>query len=267
MNQLNLKSFEEVNLLQTRFHKVRVCQLIDYIIKSAQNEKKTIVGNVNVRAMNLAYEQPWYRDFLNNSDLVFCDGFGVLLGAKLLGYSIQSSHRMTCPDYIENFALACEKFDISLFLLAGKPGVVDQAIVKLKSIAPKLRVQGHHGYFQKSGKENDLVIQKINEFQPGILYVGFGMPLQERWILDNMNRIKAQVFLPLGACLDFYTGAVDRGPNWMTNHGFEWLTRLLIEPQRLWKRYILGNPLFFYRVLKQRIAEGATTGYKPYLPE
>ena len=253
------KKIDEVSLLKTRFHKVRVNELIEFVTKAAKIDKKTVVGNVNVRAMNFAYEFPWYRDFLNKAELVFCDGFGVLLGAKLEGYSVQSVHRMTCPDYIENLALACEKQDVSLFLLAGKPGVVDKAIAKLKAIAPNLRIQGHHGHFEKSGEENDSVIDKINKFQPGILYVGFGMPLQERWILDNINRIEARVFLPLGACLDFYTGSVYRGPTWMTDRGLEWLTRFFTEPQRLWERYIVGNPLFFYRLLKHRITQGSKT--------
>ncbi|MBG1268488.1 WecB/TagA/CpsF family glycosyltransferase [Nostoc sp. WHI] len=211
---------------------------------------------MNVRAMNFAYEKPWYRDFLNNADLVFCDGFGVLLGAKLSGYSIQAVYRMTAPDYIEDLVLKCEKENVSLFLLAGKPGVVDKAITKLVSISPNLRIQGHHGYFDKSGKENDLVIERINNFQPDILYIGFGMPLQESWILDNCNKIEARVFLPLGACLDFYTDSVYRGPRWLTDNGFEWLTRLITEPTRLWDRYIVGNPLFLFRVLKQRITQG-----------
>lgn len=254
-----MENFDEITVLNIKFHKVRVCQLIDYIVEAAQLKKKTIIGNVNIKAMNLAYKLPWYQDFLNNSDLVFCDGFSVLMGARLLGYSVQAEHRMTCPDYIENFVLACEKQDVSLFLLAGKPGVVDKAIAKLILIAPKLRIQGHHGYFEKSGTENDLVIQKINEFKPGILYVGFGMPLQESWILANINCLEAHVFLPLGACLDFYTDTVARGPRWMTNYGLEGLTRVFIEPQRLWKRFLLGYPLFFYRVLKQRLANGITT--------
>ena len=256
---MNDKNNNEVNLLKTRFHKVRVNELIEFVTKAAKLDKKTVVGNVNVRAMNFAYEFPWYRDFLNKAELVFCDGFGVLLGAKLEGYSVQSVHRMTCPDYIENLALACEKQDVSLFLLAGKPAVVDKAIAKLKAIAPNLKIQGHHGHFEKSGEENDSVIDKINKFQPGILYVGFGMPLQERWILDNIDRIEARVFLPLGACLDFYTGSVYRGPTWMTDRGLEWLTRFFTEPQRLWERYIVGNPLFFYRLLKHRITQGSKT--------
>ena len=254
-----MKNFDDVILLQTRFHKVTVTELIEYVVEAAKCEKKTVVGNVNVRAMNFASEFPWYRDFLNNADLVFCDGFGVLLGAKLQGYPLQSVHRMTCPDYIEDLALACEKQDVSIFLLAGKPGVVDQAIAKLIAIAPNLRIQGHHGHFDKSGEENNSVIEKINEFNPGVLYVGFGMPLQERWILDNIDRIGAHVFLPLGACLDFYTGNVYRGPRWMTNRGLEWVTRFFTEPQRLWERYIIGNPLFFYRLLRQQIKQGERT--------
>lgn len=250
-----MRKFDEVTLLQTRFHKLTVTDLIDYVVEAAKLQKKTIVGNVNVRAMNFACEFPWYREFLNNSDLVFCDGFGVLLGAKLQGYSLESVHRMTCPDYIENLALACAKEDVSLFLLAGKPGVIDQAIAKLTAIAPNLKIQGHHGYFEKSGEENDAVIDKINAFKPGVLYIGFGMPLQERWILDNISRIETRVFLPLGACLDFYTGNVYRGPRWMTDRGLEWLTRLFTEPQRLWERYVVGNPLFFYRILRQQITQ------------
>ena len=250
-----MKTFPEVKLLDTRFHKVKVQELIDYLIEAAKSKKKTIVGNVNIKAMNLAYEKYWYRDFLNKADLVFCDGFGVLIGARFNGYSVQSVHRMTAPDYIEDLALKCERENLSLFLLAGKPGVVDKAITKLVAIAPNLRIHGHHGYFDKSGKENDLVIDKINKFKPDILYIGFGMPLQESWILDNCNKIEARVFLPLGACLDFYTDSIYRGPRWLTDNGFEWLTRLVTEPTRLWDRYIIGNPLFFYRLFKQKIAQ------------
>lgn len=254
-----LTNFEEFKLLKTKFHKITVNELINYIVKSAQLEKKTTVANVNVRAINFAHTMSWYREFLNNADLVFCDGFGVLLAAKILGYSLKAEHRMTGPDYIEDLVLACEQQNVSIFLLAGKPGVVDIAIDKFLAIAPNLKIEGHHGYFDKLGAENDAVIQNINSFKPGLLYVGFGMPIQERWILDNFNRIEAKVFMPMGACLDFYTGAVRRGPRWMTERGLEWLTRLLVEPQRLWERYIVGNPLFFYRVFKQRIFERMAT--------
>ncbi|GAP94684.1 WecB/TagA/CpsF family glycosyltransferase [Leptolyngbya sp. NIES-2104] len=241
--------FEEIVLLKTRFHKLTVQDLISCIVKSAQINQKTVVANVNVRAMNFACSKPWYRRFINQSDYVFCDGFGVLLGAKLNGYDVCSCHRMTCPDYIESLAKACEQEGISLFLLAGKPGVTDRAIDKLKAIAPNLNIQGHHGYFAKTGSENEAVIEQINRFKPDVLYVGFGMPLQEQWIVDNFDRVDTRVFLPLGACLDFYTGTVYRGPRWLTDMGLEWLSRLITKPGQLWQRYILGNPLFLSRVL------------------
>lgn len=243
--------YPEFNVLQTRFHQLTCCELIDYVVKMAKQSRKTIIGNVNVRAMNYAYDLPWYRNFINQSDLVFCDGFGVLLAGKLNGYDLRSDHRMTCPDYIEKLAKTCDSNQVSLYLLAGKPGVVDKAIEKFKAVAPNLEIDAHHGYFEKHGAENEAVIEKINQFQPDILYVGFGMPLQERWIIDNIDKIDAQVFLPLGACLDFYTGSVYRGPQWLTDRGFEWLTRLFTEPRRLWSRYLIGNSIFFYRVFKE----------------
>lgn len=254
-NNIYGQKFDEIELLGTKFHKIRVKELINFIVNSAKLNKKTIVGNVNVRAMNFACEMPWYKEFINRSDLVFCDGFGVLLGAKICGCGVKSEHRMTCPDYIENLALSCERDNVSLYLLAGKPGVVEKAIAKLKVVAPNLNIKGHHGYFHKSGVENQYVIDEINQFKPDVLYVGFGMPLQERWIIDNFDQINAKVFLPLGACLDFYTGAVYRGPRWMTNRGLEWLSRLFTEPQRLWQRYVVGNPLFFFRLLKERFVK------------
>ncbi|MBD2197357.1 MULTISPECIES: WecB/TagA/CpsF family glycosyltransferase [Calothrix] len=253
---MTLHNYPEITVLNTRFHQLTVQDLIKYIVKSGGIEQKTIIGNVNVRAINFSYQLPWYRNFINNADLVFCDGIGVILGARILGYKMESRHRMTCPDYIESLALACEQDNVSLFLLAGKPGVTDKAIKKLLEIAPNLRIAGHHGYFNKSGSENDVVIEKINKFKPDVLYIGFGMPLQEKWILDNFNKIETRVFLPLGACLDFYTDSVYRGPRWLTDNGFEWLTRLITEPTRLWERYIVGNPLFFYRIFKQRINQG-----------
>ncbi len=258
-----INKFEEMVLLGTKFHKLKVQDLIQYVVKAAKLENKTTICNVNVRAMNFAYELPWYKDFINKSDLVFCDGFGVLVGAKLMGCCVDSTNRMTCPDYIEDLALTCEGENVSLFLLAGEPGTVEKAITKLKVVAPNLNVKGHHGYFDKSGKENEFVIQQINKFKPDILYIGFGMPLQEHWILKNIDQIDAKVFLPLGACLDFYSGKVYRGSQWMTNYGLEWLTRLVTEPGRLWERYLIGNPLFFYRVLQERIKNPFKKRSKP----
>lgn len=248
-----MQVFRHVDVLGVRVDQLDKQQLLTYLMAATKRQHRTVVAHVNLKGMNLASVLPWYRSFLNNADLVFCDGFAVFLGARLLGQSFKARYRMTCPDYLEELAMACEQHGAALFLLAGKAGVVDAAINKLRVCAPALRVAGHHGYFAKQGSENDAVIAKINAFAPAILCIGFGMPLQEQWIAANQERIDAPVFLPLGACLDFYTGRLPRAPRWMTDYGIEWLGRLWSEPRRLWKTYLLGFPLFLYRILLQRL--------------
>jgi N-acetylglucosaminyldiphosphoundecaprenol N-acetyl-beta-D-mannosaminyltransferase len=244
---------QAVRIFGIRFHKLTLNELLESILRFAKSPEKQIIAHVNIKAMNLVYQLPWYRDFMNAADLVFCDGVGVVLGARLLGYALQTRHRMTCPDWIEQLGIQCASNDVSLFLLAGFPGVAESAAQKLKDVAPALKISSHHGYFTKSGPENTDVIEIINDFNPDILYIGLGMPLQEKWIAENYDKIHTRLFLPLGACLDFYTGDIVRAPRWMTDHGLEWLGRILTEPRRLWKRYLVGNPLFLLRVLKQRL--------------
>jgi N-acetylglucosaminyldiphosphoundecaprenol N-acetyl-beta-D-mannosaminyltransferase len=240
---------ETIKLLGIRFHKLTRQQLFQVITQSLKTERKIIIAHVNIHALNLAYEMDWYRDFLNRADFVFCDGFGVVLGARLMGHVIKAEHRLTCPDWIEELALFYQQHNLSLFLLGGKPGVAEEAATKLKMAAPELRIATHHGYFQKTNAENDQVVARINTFKPHILYVGFGMPFQEEWIQNNINQVEAKIFMPLGACFDFYTGRIYRGPRWLTDYGLEWLCRLLFEPKRLWRRYLIGGPLFLYRLL------------------
>jgi N-acetylglucosaminyldiphosphoundecaprenol N-acetyl-beta-D-mannosaminyltransferase len=170
------------------------------------------------------------------------------LGAKLAGRSIEDEHRATCPDWLEALAEACTENGRSLFLLAGCCETAEKAQKRLTSRFPTLKLGVHDGYFQKSGPENESVVRKINDFQPDILVVGFGTPLQEHWIDQNYKKINTHLFLPVGACVDYYTGLRSRGPAWLTNHGFEWLCRLISEPKRLWHRYIIGIPLFMFRI-------------------
>ena len=120
---------------------------------------------------------------------------------------------------------------------------------------PGLRIAGtYHGYFDKTpgSPENEAVLQRINAARPNILILGFGMPLQERWLLENWERVDANLALTGGAVFDYLSGELRRPPRWMTEHGLEWLGRMLIEPRRLWRRYVVGNPLFLWRVLLQR---------------
>jgi N-acetylglucosaminyldiphosphoundecaprenol N-acetyl-beta-D-mannosaminyltransferase len=223
------------------------------ISEIASNGDRAIISNVNVHAINIAYEQTWFREFLNQSDIVFCDGFGIVLGGLLIGNRIKN--RYTPPDWIDQL-IGIDDGQFSFFFIGGQPGVAERAGEALQRRNPHFKLVGtQHGYFDKakSSPENEVTIRQINELAPNFLMVGFGMPMQERWILENLSRLKVNIIMPVGAMFDYVAGDVARAPRWMTDHGLEWLGRLLVEPCRLWKRYIIGNPLFFWRVFIHEI--------------
>jgi N-acetylglucosaminyldiphosphoundecaprenol N-acetyl-beta-D-mannosaminyltransferase len=229
-------------------------ELLDAIGQGIKTDNKMTVLSGNVHSFNLAYRQSWLRDFFNQADIVRLDGAGVRLGAWILGH--QTPSRMTWADFAWDLAVYAEQQEINIFFLGAHPGIADKAAAKLKARYPDLHIVGtHHGYFDKTpgSPENEAVIAEINAVKPNILIVGFGMPLQERWLMENWERIDANVALTGGAVFDYVSGELQRAPRWMTDNGLEWLGRLIIEPRRLWKRYIIGNPLFLWRVFKQKL--------------
>jgi N-acetylglucosaminyldiphosphoundecaprenol N-acetyl-beta-D-mannosaminyltransferase len=183
---------------------------------------------------------------------VFCDGFGVKWGARLAGQP--PPQRYTPPDWIDPLCGACAQRGLSLFLLGDKAGTVEKAAHTLQARHAGLRIAGwQHGFFDKrAGAENDAVIRAINAAQPDVLLVGFGQPAQELWLDANWAALEAPVAMTVGALFSYVAGDVRRAPRWMTEHGLEWLGRLLIEPRRLWQRYLIGLPVFFARVLMAR---------------
>lgn len=250
----DLRELKGVRLLGVAIHDLPAQSLVDIIADVILHHKKAIISNVNIYAMNIAYEQSRFSNFLNNSDIVFCDGFGVMLGARIRGMRIQ--HRYTPPDWIPLLAEKCVQHDLSFFFLGSRPGIAEQAAEKLCEKYPALRIAGtHHGYFDHSNgsEENESVLHKINASRPNILVLGFGMPVQEYWLEENWDKIDANVAIPAGALFDYLSGRVYRAPRWITDHGFEWLARLIVEPRRLWKRYVIGNPLFLLRVILERL--------------
>lgn len=243
-----------VKIMGVKVHPLTLSQLHERISNYIHQNQHTLVLNVNVYCLNLAYENTTLRFFLNCGSVVFCDGAGVMLGARILGYHIPE--RITYADWTWQLAEFAELHGFTFFFLGGKPGIAEKAAAKLKERYPNLQIAGiRHGYFDKTPgcAENEAIIAQINAVKPNILIVGFGMPLQEKWLSENWDNIEANVTLTGGAVFDYISGELKRGPKWMTDNGFEWLARLLIEPRRLWRRYIIGNPLFLYRVLKQRL--------------
>ena len=219
-----------------------------------QRGERGLVLNANAHCLNLCYEDPSLRAFLNGADVVFCDGAGVMLAARLLGARIPE--RITYADWAWRLAAFAEAEGFSVYLLGARPGVAKEAARRLRARHPHLEVVGvRHGYFDHAAGSpgNEAVVEEINAARPDILLVGLGMPLQEYWLMENRNRLEAGVALTGGAVFDYVSGGLRRGPRVLTNNGFEWLARLLIEPGRLWHRYLVGNPLFLLRVLRQRL--------------
>ncbi len=223
------------------------------IERLARGGRRGLVLSVNAHCLNLCYEDPGLRAFLNDAEVVFCDGAGVMLAARILGGRIPQ--RITYADWIWQLAELASTLDLSLYFLGARPGVAQEAAMRLRERYPDLEISGvHHGYFDHSagGAESVAVVEEINASAPDILLVGLGMPLQERWLMENIDGLDVGVALTGGAVFDYASGRLRRGPPLLTDSGFEWLARLLLEPRRLWRRYLLGNPLFLLRVLRQR---------------
>lgn len=246
-------SRNSINLLGVRVNNLDVGTLNSRILEDINKGSHAVYPSVNALALNLAYENTWLQDFYNSSEVVFCDGAGVILGARLLGYKIVE--RITYAEWTWHLAEFASSHGLSFYFLGAKPGIAEKAAARLKDRYKNLKILGfHHGYFDKDpgSDENARVIQKINAIRPDILIVAFGMPLQEQWLKENWDRIDAFVALTGGAVFDYISGELRRPPRLLTDHGMEWLGRMSIEPQRLWKRYIIGNPLFLLRILKQK---------------
>ena len=243
----------KVEILGVRLDPLRLDEVLALIGRTIDSSGRALIANVNVRALYLAHQHPWFGEFLNNADLVFCDGMGVQIGARWLGYSIPE--RFTLADWMFPLTeMACAK-EYSFFFLGNPAGVAERAAARLQERFPTVHIVGsRHGFFDKApgSVENEAVIAQINAARPDILLVGFGMPLQEEWLSQNWPRLEARVALPCGALFEYLSGDLKRGPRWMTQHYLEWLARVIISPRRYARRYLYENICFLYWVARQK---------------
>jgi N-acetylglucosaminyldiphosphoundecaprenol N-acetyl-beta-D-mannosaminyltransferase len=209
----------------------------------------------NAHVLNQSAENAALRGALESADLVYCDGYGVRLAAKALERPVP--HRMTGADWIWGLAALCEQTGESIYLLGSEPAVARQAAARLSETYPGLDVVGtHHGYFEPGTAHDDRVVEDINARRPSIVLVGMGTPKQELWVQHNAERLDVDVLWTVGALFDVVSGKVPRAPSWLADNGLEWIFRLAIEPGRMWRRYLLGNPVFVHRVRRARARNG-----------
>lgn len=205
------------------------------------------VSYLNVHVANIAADDPELTRFLQSVELCYCDGSGVVLGAKLLGESLPA--RMTGADWIWSLAARAEgRWRVAW--IGGAPGVTERAAAALRERHPGLEIRGWHGFTPEA--ETPALIAEVNAYAPQLVLVGMGTPIQERWAARWRPSLEAPVLWCLGATADFVSGEVSRGPAFLYEHNLEWLARLITEPRRLWRRYLVGNPRFLGRVLLER---------------
>lgn len=248
-------------LLGVRIHVVGRVGLLDTITRAVNTGSGGLINNVNIQAMNLAYRDADFRAILNASDLCFRDGAGIWLGAAIAG--VQVGERLAPADWLDDLLKLCAERDWPVFHLGDIDQVNDDFRREVARRHPKCRLVGcHHGFFQRTGPENDAVVAAINASGAKILLVGMSMPIQEKWAWANRHRLQTPVILALGGLARIYTGHIKRGPRWLTQNGLEWLYRLSVQPGYTWRRYLLGNPLFLWRVLLSRFGIRAAESHE-----
>lgn len=243
------KGRSTVNLLGVNIDVVDTEGLRGKIIAFAQQESTRSVMYVNADCMLISQKDWAYRQVLNGADLIYADGIGVVYGARLWGYSLPG--RSTAADFFPDFSRSFADHGLRMYFLGGREGVARIAADRLMEKIPGLMIVGtHHGYFSED--ETARIIRKINAAEPDIVVIGFGAPKQELWIRDYGEELEASVLWGVGGLFDFLSGKTPRGPQWLLDHGFEWLCRLIAEPGRLWRRYLLGNTKFIFSLLWNR---------------
>jgi exopolysaccharide biosynthesis polyprenyl glycosylphosphotransferase len=216
---------------------------IDTFIKSGKPHQ---ISYLNADCLNKCWSDRLYREVISESDLVYADGMGVVWASRLFGNPLPE--RLNANDLLPQFCQRSEEKNYRIFLLGGEKGIAEKTAEDLKTKYPNLQIVGcHHGYFSGKKEEED-VITLIHESKVDILIVGMGAPKQELWIKNNIDRLGAPVAWGVGGLLDYSAKGLQRAPVWMRKAGMEWFWRLCLEPRRLWRRYLLGNLLFTFRV-------------------
>lgn len=237
-----------VNVMGLRLHNLHRHAIAQRVIAAAQRRQRLLVVNANAHLVVLAQNNSWLPELFLKADIAFCDGAGVQLTMRLLTGT--AAHRTTPPEWIGT-VLSELGPDASIFWLGGEPDIVTEA-ARQYEVKFGVRTAGtQHGYFDMSPGSADTraIVARINETRPSILLVNMGMPRQERWLWDNWEQLPPCVAVTAGALVDHAAGRVSRPPRWVANLGVEWLVRLVREPRRLWRRYLLGLPVFGAYVL------------------
>jgi N-acetylglucosaminyldiphosphoundecaprenol N-acetyl-beta-D-mannosaminyltransferase len=215
------------------------------------SERCHTVFFINAHCFNIAQKNSKYFKALNKADLVLNDGIGIDIAAKLNKNKLKEN--MNGTDLIPKIISHAYQAKQSFYLIGGVPGIIEQTKKELEKKHSHINIVGiRDGYFLDS--ENESLIAEINNSKAEVLIIGMGVPRQELWLIDNIEKLKfVRLAIAGGAIVDFIAGKVKRAPVWVQKLKIEWLYRFINEPKRLFKRYFIGNFVFFLHLFSYKL--------------
>ncbi len=245
----NRREYPRISVLGVRIDNLTRRQVIELIEEAIRRQSGTLtkIFIVNAHTLNLAAADSTYRDTLNSGGLVLADGTGVRWAAKLRGVRI--AENMVGTDLVPLLFQTTANRDYSYFLLGSDATTIGLAADYAGREFPGWKQAGHHhGYMSEDSVA--ATIEAINAARPDLLLVGMGNPIQEKWIARYASQLKVPVCMGIGGLFDYWAGNVSRAPAWLRRMGHEWIWRLFQQPRLKAHRYLMGNPAFLWRVLR-----------------
>ncbi|MBI5351616.1 MAG: WecB/TagA/CpsF family glycosyltransferase [Chloroflexi bacterium] len=235
-----MTSIIKVNVAPTSFKLAS-----EQVVAWAQNLESRYVCVANVHALMEAHDSPEFMQVLNQADMVTPDGMPLIWMLRLKGHRGQTRvYGPTLMLYVLEKA-ALENLPVGFY--GGKPEILNTLIQKMSAAYPGLQIAYSFSppYRESDSAEDAKIVERINDSGARILFVGLGCPKQEKWMAAHRGKTNV-VMVGVGAAFDFHAGAVAQSPEWMQKIGLEWLFRLMVEPRRLWRRYLYNNPRFIF---------------------
>ncbi|MBW4641699.1 MAG: WecB/TagA/CpsF family glycosyltransferase [Goleter apudmare HA4340-LM2] len=236
-----------IRILDTDFDCITLSETVEWIVQLIKAGNRGYICTVNVAILMMMRSHPQLQNFVNNAALVVADGQPLVWTSKFLTQSLPE--RVTGIDLIDAIAARSEAEGLGIYLMGGTAEVIAQTVLKMQSKYPKLKICGFDdGYFNESQAVKR--VEAISQSGAQILFVGMGVPRQEVFLEDNWTKLGVNLAIGVGGSFDVYAGIRKRAPFWVQQTSLEWLYRLIQEPQRLWKRYLVTNSQFLLELLR-----------------
>lgn len=235
---------------------------------AAAHDEPACVVTPNAQHIVLLESDAVFREAYAQAELVVPDGASLVLASRWLGTKLRE--RITGVDLLQRICRQATKLGLSVFLLGGRPGSALLAAQELRRRFPRLHIAGTccppYG-FENDPRELHGIVETIRISRPDLVFVGLGAPKQERWMHEHGRHSGAPVLIGVGGSFEMVARVVSRAPRLLQRLGCEWLYRLLLEPRRLWKRYLLSNCKFLSIVVRQALARSCGWRWRDAAPD